>query len=156
MTKEDDIVDILIVDDDPDDTELTTHALLESDRSIHLKHLNNGLEALNFIFGNGSSDDHVRNDIKLVLIDLKLPKIDGLGVLKKIRSDERTFKLPVVILTSSREKKDIMKAYDLGVNSYVVKPVGFEKFVKSISTLAYYWTEVNVQPIREFEIGPDQ
>jgi CheY-like chemotaxis protein len=87
------------------------------------------------------------NELKLVLLDLKLPKLDGLEVLRKIREDERTRTLPVVILTSSREKRDIAEAYKLGVNSYVVKPVGFDNYVKTISSLAFYWSLVNEKPV---------
>jgi len=142
------LIDVLLVEDNPDDTELTTHALTEGNRSIHLLHLKDGVEALNFIFAKKSYDKQkVQNELKLVLLDLKLPRLDGLEVLRKIREDERTRLLPVVILTSSREKRDISEAYKLGVNSYVVKPVGFDNYVKTISSLAVYWSLVNEKPV---------
>ena len=148
MEKEDQI-DVLLVEDNPDDTELTTHALTEGNKGLHLLHLKDGVEALDFIFHKRSNNgsQKVQNDLKLVLLDLKLPRLDGLEVLRKIREDERTRTLPVVILTSSREKRDIAEAYKLGVNSYVVKPVGFDSYVKTISSLAFYWSLVNEKPI---------
>jgi len=144
--------DILFVDDDENDAELIVHALRASNSSFRLLHLKNGLEALEFIFAEiGSPESSVLSQLKLVMLDLKLTNIDGLEVLRKIRADPRTRSLPVVIFSSSREKKDIVKAYDLGVNSYVVKPVGFEKFVRVLSTLSSYWGEVNVRPPVAFE-----
>jgi len=146
------IVDILFVDDDADDAELITHALKAGNEFVRLLHLKNGLEAIEFIFGNSNSPEAlIRPDLKLVILDLKLTMIDGLEVLKKIRADPRTKSLPVIILSSSREKRDIVRAYDLGANSYVVKPIGFEKFVKAIGTLSTYWNEVNVRPPVDFE-----
>jgi two-component system response regulator len=113
-----------------------------------LLHLNDGAEALNFVFAKKSFENkRIQNDLKLVLLDLKLPKIDGLEILKRIREDERTRTLPVVILTSSREKKDIVTAYNLGVNSYVVKPVEFEFYVHVVKTLTLYWNTINEKPI---------
>jgi two-component system response regulator len=145
--KNDDPIDILLVEDNPDDTELTTHALSEGNNGLNLHHLKDGVEALNFIFDKRNHDERALSHIKLVLLDLKLPKMDGLEVLRKIREDERTRSLPVVILTSSREKRDITEAYKLGVNSYVVKPVGFDNYKKTLSTLAFYWGIVNEKPI---------
>lgn len=146
--EKDELIDVLLVEDNPDDTELTTHALTEGNKSLHLLHLKDGVEALNFIFAKKSYDKQkVQNDLKLVLLDLKLPRLDGLEVLRKIREDDRTRSLPVVILTSSREKRDISEAYKLGVNSYVVKPVGFDNYVKTISSLAFYWSLVNEKPV---------
>ncbi len=142
------VIDILLVDDDPDDTELTTHALLEGNKSIHLKHLSNGIEALEFIFGEKDQLEQTHHEnLKLILMDLKLPKMDGLEVLKKIRENRDTCHLPVVILTSSRERKDIIRAYKMGANSFVVKPVGFDSYVKVVSALSYYWNEINVPPV---------
>jgi len=145
--KNDDSIDILLVEDNPDDTELTTHALSEGNNGLNLHHLKDGVEALNFIFDKRNHDEKSLSNIKLVLLDLKLPKMDGLEVLRKIREDERTRALPVVILTSSREKRDITEAYKLGVNSYVVKPVGFDNYKKTLSTLAFYWGVVNEKPV---------
>jgi CheY-like chemotaxis protein len=143
-----DRVEVLLVEDNPDDAELTMHALRLGDSKINLLHLNDGAEALNFVFAKKSFENkRIQNDLKLVLLDLKLPKIDGLEILKRIREDERTRTLPVVILTSSREKKDIATAYSLGVNSYVVKPVEFEFYVHVVKTLTLYWNTINEKPI---------
>lgn len=143
-----DRVEVLLVEDNPDDAELTLHALRLGDSTINLLHLNDGAEALNFVFAKKSFENkRIQNDLKLVLLDLKLPKIDGLEILKRIREDERTRTLPVVILTSSREKKDIVTAYHLGVNSYVVKPVEFEFYVHVVKTLTLYWNSINEKPI---------
>ena len=140
-------IDVLLVEDNPDDSELTIHALKEGNNKINLLHLKDGVEALNFIFAQKTYiNDKVQNGLKLVLLDLKLPKLDGLEVLRKIREDERTRRLPVVILTSSKEKRDIDEAYKLEVNSYVVKPVEFDSYVKTISALAHYWSVVNERP----------
>jgi CheY-like chemotaxis protein len=148
MEKEELLIDVLLVEDNPDDSELTIHAIKEGNNDIHLLHLKDGVEALNFIFAKRSFENQkVQNALKLVLLDLKLPRLDGLEVLRKIRADERTKSLPIVILTSSREKRDILEAYNLGVNSYVVKPVGFDNYVKTISALAYYWSTVNEKPL---------
>lgn len=146
--EKDESVDVLLVEDNPDDTELTMHALTEGNKALHLLHLKDGVEALDFIFAKKKFENlRIQNDLKLVLLDLKLPRLDGLEVLRKIREDERTRTLPVVILTSSREKRDISEAYKLGVNSYVVKPVGFDNYVKTISSLAFYWSLVNEKPL---------
>lgn len=145
--KTDDSIDILLVEDNPDDTELTTHALSEGNNGLHLHHLKDGVEALDFIFNKNNHAEKPLDNIKLVLLDLKLPKMDGLEVLRKIREDERTRSLPVVILTSSREKRDITEAYRLGVNSYVVKPVEFDSYKKTLSALAFYWGSVNEKPV---------
>jgi two-component system response regulator len=143
-----DRVEVLLVEDNPDDAGLTMHALRLGDNKINLLHLNDGAEALNFVFAKKSFENkRIQNDLKLVLLDLKLPKIDGLEILKRIREDERTRTLPVVILTSSREKKDIATAYNLGVNSYVVKPVEFEFYVHVVKTLTLYWNTINEKPI---------
>lgn len=148
--EKDEQVDVLLVEDNPDDTELTIHALMDGNKSIGLIHLKNGVEALDFIFGRKPFRNlEIRKRLKLVLLDLKLPKIDGLEVLRKIREDESNKKLPVVILTSSREQKDITEAYNLGVNSYVVKPVGFDDYMKTISSLAFYWSTLNEIPYND-------
>ena len=148
LREKSELIDVLLVEDNPDDTELTIHALTEGNKSLHLLHLKDGVEALDFIFAKRSFDKQkIQNELKLVLLDLKLPKLDGLEVLRKIRENERTRTLPVVILTSSREKRDILEAYKLGVNSYVVKPVGFDNYVKTISSLAFYWSLVNEKPV---------
>lgn len=140
--------DVLLVEDSPDDAELTVHALTAGFDQLKLVHLKDGVQALNFIFGKKDYEQAgVRSDLKLVLIDLKLPRLDGLEVLRKIKEDDRTKHLPVVILSSSRERKDIFEAYRLGVNSYVVKPVSFDSYVNTISSLAAYWNEINEKPV---------
>jgi two-component system response regulator len=140
--------DVLLVEDSPDDAELTIHALTAGFDQLRLVHLKDGVQALNFVFGKKDyQDGGVRNNLKLVLIDLKLPRLDGLEVLRRIKEDDRTRNLPVVILTSSRERKDIFEAYRLGVNSYVVKPVAFDTYVKTISSLAAYWNGINEKPV---------
>ena len=138
-------IDILLVEDNPDDAELTIHALTESNNDIKLIHLKDGVEALKFI--RTMSPDDNRRAIKLVLLDLKLPKMDGLEVLRKIRGTDQTRAMPVVIFTSSRERRDITEAYRLGVNSYVVKPVEFDNYVKTLNTVAFYWGMVNKKPL---------
>src|SRR5258708_4661173 len=148
MMEKDDLIDVLLVEDNPDDTELTIHGITEGNKSLHLLHLKDGVEALDFIFAKKQNENQkIKNELKLVLLDLKLPRLDGLEVLRKIRENELTNTLPVVILTSSREKRDISEAYKLGVNSYVVKPVGFDNYVKTISSLAFYWSLVNEKPV---------
>lgn len=147
MEKDDGHVDVLLVEDNPDDTELTVHALNEGNKTLRLLHLKDGVEALNYIFGKQTDNGKLQTGLRLVLLDLKLPKLDGLEVLRKIREDERTRTMPVVILTSSREKRDIAEAYKLAVNSYVVKPVGFDNYVKTISAIAFYWSQINEKPL---------
>jgi CheY-like chemotaxis protein len=143
-----DRVEILLVEDNPDDAELTIHALKQGNSNVNFLHINDGVEALNFVFEKKSYENkRLQKDLRLVLLDLKLPKIDGLEILKKIRENDSTKSLPVVILTSSREKKDIITAYSLGVNSYVVKPVEFEFYVHVVKTITLYWNTINEKPI---------
>ncbi|SKC54745.1 response regulator [Ohtaekwangia koreensis] len=143
-----DRVEILLVEDNPDDAELTIHALKQGNSNVNFLHINDGVEALNFVFEKKSYENkRIQKDLRLVLLDLKLPKIDGLEILKKIRENDSTKSLPVVILTSSREKKDIITAYGLGVNSYVVKPVEFEFYVHVVKTITLYWNTINEKPV---------
>ncbi len=141
-------VEILLVEDNPNDVELTLRALKKHNLANKVHVVRDGAEALEFIFAEG---DYTGRDIdhnpRVILLDLKLPKVDGLEVLRKIKSEERTKVIPVVVLTSSREERDIVESYKLGVNSYIVKPVDFDKFVQAISEVGFYWLLLN-QPQR--------
>ncbi len=139
-----DQVGILLVEDNPSDAELTIRALKKNNFTNQLHWVKDGAEALDFIFVRGNYiDRNSTNMPKVILLDLKLPKIDGLEVLREIKLSPRTQTIPIVILTSSREEQDMVKSYKLGVNSYVVKPVDFEDFVKSVSELGLYWLSIN-------------
>ena len=127
--------EILIVEDDPNDAELITRALKKHNLANKLVLLKDGAEALDFLFGQGSFAQMDDGKPRVILLDLKLPKVNGIEVLRKIKSEERTKKIPVVILTSSREDRDLKDAYDLGVNSYVTKPIQFDEFAKSCPIL---------------------
>jgi two-component system, response regulator len=138
---------ILLVEDNPDDVTLTERALKKSHILNKLIVTKDGAEALDFIFGTGTYSDRDMSIMpEVVLLDLKLPKIDGLEVLKRIRSDKRTKLLPVVILTSSKEEKDLINGYTLGANSYIRKPVNFNQFVEAIRQLGLYWLVLNEAP----------
>lgn len=140
-------IEILLIEDNMNDAELTIRALKKNNLTNKLVHLKDGAEAIDFIFAEGNySGRKVENIPKVILLDLKMPKVSGIEVLKKIKADERTKKIPVVILTSSKEDPDIQECYRLGVNSYVVKPVQFEEFVKSVSELGLYWMILNQAP----------
>lgn len=137
-------IEVLLVEDNSSDAEMTIRALRKNNLTNKLVHLRDGAEALDFLFAEGNhSNRTIENYPKVILLDLKMPKINGTQVLEKIKMDERTKKIPVIVLTSSKEDPDIQKCYDLGVNSYVVKPVQFEKFIKAISELGFYWLLVN-------------
>jgi len=141
-------VEILLVEDNLDDAELTIHQLRKHNMANNLFHVTDGEEALEFIFATGkylTQNDGV-NFPKLVLLDIKMPKVNGIQVLEKIKSDERTKNIPVVILTSSKEDPDIKGCYDLGANSYIVKPVNFEGFAQAIMNLGFYWLLLNQPP----------
>ena len=140
-------IDVLLVEDNPSDAELTIKALRKNKIINALLHLQDGEDALESIFATGKYADRNMGDIpKIILLDLKMPKVDGLEVLTKIKSDQRTKIIPVVLLTSSKEEKDIVNSYKLGVNSYIVKPVEFDTFVKAVSDLGLYWLLVNQPP----------
>ena len=140
-------VEILIIEDNMSDAEMTIRALKKNNLTNKLLHLKDGVEALDFLFARGNySGRKVENIPKVILLDLKMPKVNGLQVLQKLKSEERTKRIPVVILTSSNEDPDIQECYRLGVNSYVVKPVQFEQFVKSVSELGLYWMLLNQPP----------
>jgi two-component system, response regulator len=140
---------ILLVEDNPDDAALTLRALRKNKIGIELVVAQDGVEALDYLFGQGSfAGRDTREMPQVVLLDLKLPKLDGLGVLRRLRADARTKLLPVVILTSSNEEEDRMNGYGLGANSYVRKPVDFEAFVAAAAQLGLYWLALNEPPPR--------
>ena len=142
-----DDVEILLVEDSPEDVELTLRALQTHHITNRMHAVRDGAEALDFLFARGAyAGRNAANIPKVVLLDLKLPKVDGLEVLRQIKQDPRTRKVPVVVLTSSREEPDIERSYQLGVNSYIVKPVDFESFVKAVSDAGLYWLVVNQPP----------
>jgi two-component system, response regulator len=142
-------VEILLVEDNPQDAEMAIRALKKNNLANNVLLVTDGVEALDFIFARGAySDRKIENGPKVILLDLKLPKVDGLEVLKVVKSDERTKIIPIIALTSSSEEKDIIESYRLGVNSYIVKPVDFDKFVDAIKGLGFYWLLLNQSPIR--------
>jgi two-component system response regulator len=139
-----DEIEVLLVEDSSSDAEMTIRALRKNNLANRLLHLTDGAEALDFLFAEGKySDREMENSPRVILLDLKMPKINGKEVLQRIKSDARTKNIPVVVLTSSREDPDIKECYSLGVNGYVVKPVEFDKFHKAISNLGLYWMIVN-------------
>lgn len=141
---EDQQVEILIIEDNPNDAELTLRALRKENLANKVEHLIDGAEALDFLFGRGKYAGRTINNVpKVILLDLKMPKVNGLEVLEKVKSDPLTKSIPVVILTSSAEDPDIKKAYALGANSYIVKPVEFFKFSKIVADLGLYWMVIN-------------
>jgi two-component system, response regulator len=140
-------VEMLLVEDNLQDLELAPRALRKANIVNNIQVARDGAEALDFIFCEGSCSANTFNGgPKLILLDLKLPKVDGLEVLRRIKSDPRTRAIPVVILTSSREQRDVIESYHLGVNSYIVKPVDFESFVKAVHDLGLYWMLLNHSP----------
>lgn len=139
-------VEILLVEDNPNDAELTLDALREHNLANHIHVARDGVEALDFLFRNGPHKDRGGENPKLVLLDLKLPRVNGLEVLERLRADPQTKKIPVVVLTSSREERDIVESYNLGVNSYIVKPVDFEQFTSAVRQIGFYWLLLNQPP----------
>ena len=141
-------LEILLVEDNPNDGELVIRALKTNNLAEHIVHVTDGQAALDFLFGSGAYEGRdVNQQPKLVLLDLKLPKIDGIEVLRRIRAQESTKLLNIVILNSSNEIQDIEACYRYGANSYIVKPVDFESLVKTVSTVGMYWMKINVSPI---------
>lgn len=140
-------IEILLVDDNPADAELTIHALHKDNLANRIELARDGAEALDFLFCRGLHQGRsFDSPPKIVLLDLKLPKVDGLEVLKAIREDPRTKVIPVVILTSSKEQIDLVKSYQFGVNSYIQKPVDFDAFRKTVRQLGLYWLLINAPP----------
>ena len=140
-------IEILLVEDNPDDLDLTLRSLRRAHLANHIQVARDGAEALEFIFGLGA---HAGRDVetgpRVILLDLKLPKLDGLEVLRRVKADPRTRLIPVVVLTSSKEQPDVQECYRLGVNSYIVKPVNFEGFASAVAELGMYWLLLNQSP----------
>ncbi len=144
MIEPNDIIEILLIEDNPQDIELTTRSLKKHNLANNMYVVKDGEEALEFLFAKGKYKDRNENNLpKVILLDLKLPKVSGLDVLKKIKNDEQMKTVPIVVMTSSQEESDIVETYKLGVNSYIVKPVDFDKFSKSIVDIGYYWLLLN-------------
>ena len=142
-------IEILLVEDNMNDAELTIRSLIKHKIANEIIHLKDGAAAIDFLFGIGSYEGR-DTDIKpkLILLDLKMPKVNGIEVLEKIKSDSNTKSIPVVVLTSSKEHPDIEKCYRLGVNSYIVKPVEFQNFSKAVTDLGMYWLLLNQPPVK--------
>jgi two-component system response regulator len=134
---EDQPIDILLVEDNPDDAGLTIRSLKKRNLANRLLHLHDGEEALQYLFNGANTMP------KLILLDLKMPKVDGIDVLRKLKADEEKKIIPVVIMTSSNEEKDIVESYQLGVNAYIVKPLDFEKFAKVVADIGFFWLVLN-------------
>ncbi len=140
-------VEILLIEDNPNDAELSLYALKKYKVANSIFHARDGAEALDYIFCAGPFSDRQIEDVpRVILLDLKLPKVDGHEVLRRIKSDDRTKNIPVVILTSSREERDVIESYHQGVNSYIVKPIDFEQFTEAVRKLGMYWLLLNEIP----------
>lgn len=143
-------IEILLVEDNPDDVELTLHALRKEKLANNIHVARDGEEALEFLFCSGVHGDRsFEHPPKLILLDLKLPKVDGMDVLKRLKADARTRTIPVVILTSSKEERDLVSGYNLGANSYIQKPVDFDQFREIVKTVGLYWLVINQPPVPE-------
>jgi CheY-like chemotaxis protein len=140
-------VEILLVEDSMEDADLVIRSLKKCNLGNSILHVIDGVEALDFIFATGNfSERKIDDKPRLILLDLKMPRVNGLEVLRAIKKDERTKSIPVVIMTSSREDRDLLESYELGVNAYVVKPVVFENFAKAVAELGMFWLMVNQSP----------
>jgi CheY-like chemotaxis protein len=141
------VIELLLVEDNPQDLELALRALRKANLANRIQIARDGAEALDFIFCEGPfSARRITDSPKVILLDLKLPKIDGLEVLRRVKGDARTKTIPIVVLTSSKEQSDVVESYKLGVNSYIVKPVNFEGFAEAVHTLGLYWVLLNQPP----------
>jgi two-component system response regulator len=144
MIKE--LLNILLVEDNPDDVELALHALKKNNIVNHVEVVRDGQEALDYLFYRGKYSNSTHLLPGLILLDLKLPKVDGIGILKDIKVDRKLKLIPVVVLTSSKEERDIIESYNLGVNSYIRKPVDFYQFVETVKHIGFYWLLINEPP----------
>lgn len=142
-----DVVELLLVEDNPQDLELTLRALKKANLANNIVVARDGEEALAFLFGSdGNAHRHFENGPRIIMLDLKLPKVDGIEVLQRIKADPHTQSIPVVVLTSSKEQIDVTESYKLGANSYIVKPVDFEGFAEAVRGLGFYWLLLNQSP----------
>ncbi len=142
-------VEILLIEDNPNDAELAIRALMKNKIMNKLVHLSDGELALEFLFGTGKYQGRdISKKPKVILLDLKMPKVNGIELLKKIKEHDNTKNIPVVVLTSSKENPDIQQSYALGANSYIVKPVDFDNFVKAVSDIGFYWMILNEPPVQ--------
>jgi two-component system, response regulator len=148
-------IEILLVEDNPDDVELTLHAFRKENLANNIHVARDGEEALEFLFCSGvHAERSMERPPKLILLDLKLPKVDGMEVLKRLKSDARTKTIPVVILTSSKEERDLVKGYHLGANSYIQKPVDFDQFRQTVKSVGLYWLVINQPHVTEGPFHP--
>ena len=145
MIKE--LLNILLVEDNPDDVELTLHALKRNNIVNNVEVVRDGQEALDYLFYRGKYSNSNHQLPGLILLDLKLPKVDGIEILKDIKIDRRRKLIPVVVLTSSKEERDVIESYNLGVNSYIRKPVDFDQFVETVKHIGFYWLLINEHPL---------
>jgi len=140
-------VEILLVEDNPNDVELTLRALKKNNLTNRVHVVKDGAEALEYVFANGAyAHRRVEDHPRVILLDLKLPKVDGLEVLRQVKANENTKMIPIVVLTSSKEERDLVESYRLGANSYITKPVDFDKFVDAVGELGLYWLLLNQPP----------
>jgi CheY-like chemotaxis protein len=139
-------MDILLVEDNDDDAELALRALRQHNLANAIEHVRDGDEALRLLFEDDGSRDGLAAQPRLILLDLKMPKVDGIEVLRTLKTDSRTRHIPVVVLTSSQEEQDVVRSYELGVNSYIIKPVDFQQFTEAARTLGMYWMLLNHAP----------
>ena len=147
MTNDNEVIEILLVEDNPTDAELAIRALKKNNLANNLIWVKDGAEALDFLLGTGTyAGRKTQMKPRVILLDLRIPKIDGLEVLRRIKNESSTKNIPVVVLTSSKEDRDITESYQLGVNSYISKPVEFEAFVKVVTELGMYWLVINHPP----------